>query len=155
GVATGDVDIIADVRDRMNDTFTGVAAPLSVGYYVLAAYQGSHDVKSAANPYVLARFDDNWFSGFVGDTQAARRDDARYGVFPLVYAPTLRVPNHPNNAIKTQNFIVTNTNGTDGGPASVVDRYWRTNALDDGAANDNAHANYWDRNLSARNATAR
>ncbi|MCI0739662.1 MAG: Ig-like domain-containing protein [Gemmataceae bacterium] len=156
GVIWGDVDLIADVYDQMNTSEQwdwGVAAPIFVGWYVKPFYVDTHGIKSEDEPYVLARFDDNWFADIQGDDNEAREEWVR-ARYEVVYATALSVWN-PLAAEKVLNFVVTNTNGTDGRITSVANLYWRTDALDDGAPDDSEHANYADMLTTNRNANAR
>lgn len=134
----GDVDLIADVRDPMHDTLLMASAPHKVGYWVKGLFdQGvvAHGVKTAAHPYILSKFDDNWFP----DQPFTK------GKFPLVYddSDSRKVaPNPTDFKLFYRNFIVTNTQGEDGRVNNVVDQYWNTNAEDDGQADTVAYANY-------------
>ena len=131
----GDVDLIADVRDPMHDTLLSASSPHKVGYWVKGLFdQGvvAHGVKTAAQPYILSKFDDNWFP----DKPFSN------GKFPLVYDDSRRVAPNPTIFPFDQNFIVTNTKGEDGRVDNVVDQYWNTNAEDDNQADTVAYANY-------------
>ncbi len=156
GVVSGEVDIIADVYDQMNTTTQwswGAAAPHSVGWAVRPLFTGTHGVKSIQQPYLVAEFDDNWFGQIQGSTEALRRGNALEKM-RLVYATGLPVWN-PLGAPKVLNFIVTNTNGTSGAITNVNERYWKTDALDDGATDDSGHAYYWDMPPTNHNGRAR
>ena len=169
----GDVDLIADLRDPMNakrngrgipapgpikpgDGVLSASAPHTVGYWIEPLFDKpivkpkAHGVKTAQNPYLLSRFDDEWFKGKPKST----------GKYPLVYDLSRQVKhdrdlNELNEWKMRSNFIVTNTMGTDGVPANVVDQYWNTNAEDDRAADDVAHANYAGKPDARKNAQAR
>jgi hypothetical protein len=131
----------------MNDTYKGASGVNNIGYYIKALYNVNvpyHNVKSSAAPYVLAKFDDSWFPA----------QPFTNGKFSLVYADDgivdgthpktgeLRVNPNDKEWALTKNYIVTNTKGTDGTVANVVDQYWRTKAKDDGASDTSTHANY-------------
>lgn len=145
----GDVDLIADVRDKMCNyvNYLMASGPHSIGYYITPAFQGSHGVKTQAAPYVLAKFDDNWFP----DQPFSKNK------FLLVYADVaaLRVNPNPVSIPFIRHYIVTNTKGTDGRVDNVVDQYWNTDAVDDNEPDTVAHANYAGKADSGRNALAR
>jgi hypothetical protein len=51
GLATGNVDIIADVRDQMNNlNYKGASAPQSVGYYIRPLFANTHGEKRCDRP---------------------------------------------------------------------------------------------------------
>lgn len=145
----GDVDLIADARDPMHDSLLRSVNPHRAGYYVKPLFDKgvvAHGVKTADAPYILAQFDDNWFAG----------TPFTNGKFPLVYDESRPVdPNPVPNSTSLKHMIVTNTKGTDGRPANVVDEYWNTNAKDDGSADTVAHANFAGKDDTGLNAMAR
>lgn len=127
----GDVDIIADVRDFMHPSTWGGANPQIVGYFIRPTAINGKGVKTAAaNAYILANFDDNWFPGI----PAAK--------FSQVYADSGVLDNgahtitgdlraNPTDLAwpQTRHFIVTNTAGTNGRPGNVSGgQYWNTDA---------------------------
>jgi hypothetical protein len=144
--AFGSVDIIADARDPMG-TFLGASGVNNIGYYIKALYNQNvpyHNVKSLGAQYVLAKFDDSWFPARPytnGKFSLVYADD---GIVDMTHPKTGELRVNPNNTqfAMTKNYIVTNTKGTDGTVANVVDQYWRTNAKDDGASDTSTHANY-------------
>jgi hypothetical protein len=154
---SGDVDLIADVRDTMHSTFLGASGAKKVGYHVNALFEKGvekHDVRTKDDPYILADFDDNWFP------------DGASGKFSDVYADSgvavgklteLRVTPNDTAFPLTRHFIVTNTKGNDGRMANVDGgQFWNTNAKNDPATKDNnAAANFAGKADAAKNAEAR
>ncbi len=163
----GDVDIVADVRDKMNndqnlgpDGFLGASGIFEIGYYIRPLIEKSHGVKtSKETSYRLARFDDNWFP----DQPFSK------GKFPLIYPDNgiedflnpkesqLRVKPNPTDHALVRHYIVTNTIATDGRVANVQDKFWNTNAKERNPApnDDVATANYADDPDALMNAEAR
>jgi len=133
------------------------SAPHTVGYWVEALFDKpavkakAHGVKTADSPYLLSKFDDEWFAGKPKST----------GKYPLVYDLSRTVEHEdPYTALNRwkmkSNFIVTNTKGTDGLPVNVDgDQYWNTNAKDDGKPDTVAHANYAGKPDARKNAQGR
>lgn len=157
GVISGDVDIIADLRDVMNDTGNrrATAAPHSVGYYIRSLFDRgviARGVKPGGEPYMLAKFDDNWFTTVRGPHDEWARNRL-LNIYSLVYADSLRLRPNPLPALPTTlNYIVTNCNGVSGFSFDVHDRYWRTNAREDNGARE---SNYYENETTNMNATAR
>lgn len=130
----GDVDLIADVIDSMAPASSAAydfsTNPYQVGYYISPGFLNSNGVKGdyfgSTSPYMLATFDDNWFQGTPGGGKTS-------AMFDSVYDRTRpTVDSIPFN--NTNNMIITNTKGTDGGIANVDGgQYWNTNAQEDGA----------------------
>jgi SdrD B-like domain/Peptidase family M23 len=150
----GDVDLIADAVDPMNSTLRFVANPYSIGYYVKPLFdQGlaapyARGVKTAANPYVLAKFDDTWFDGIVGPPAVATSTK-----FNEVYDKE-----HPADVgtlqfARLDHYIVTNTKGENGKIDNVDEnQYWNTDAKEDNAAD---WTNYTGKPNAGKNAEAR
>jgi hypothetical protein len=152
GVATGDIDIIADVRDRMNDlNYIGASAPQSVGYYIRPLFANTHGVKDANQPYLITKLDDKWFANLPRTAAGA------HAIADLIWPnnANMQVSPNPTGWPAILNTIVTNTAGTDGSPGNVWDEYWRTNARDDGSADTVDVANFYQRPLTNNNAQAR
>lgn len=161
--AKGGIDIIADVQDVMNRSFLHSAVVHSAGYWIKAQNRvgvEKHDVRSAASPYVLAKFDDNWFndSPFSG------------GAFSKVYADDgnntvvdggLRVPtgDRPKNDTTfafVNQFVVTNTKGGTGRVANVDEgQFWKTDAKANVKADTSDEANGVTFGTATKNAEAR
>lgn len=160
----GDVDIIADARDKMSDSLKGPGAPHKIGYHVKALFDRGvpkHDVRTAASPYLLAKFDDNWFPGVPGGAGGNDRT-----LFKKVYADDgsdgnvtqdLRVKPNPTGFPAAMHYIVTNTKDDTGRPNKVDDdQYWNTNAKDDtNIADTNDAANFAGKPDAGKNANAR
>jgi hypothetical protein len=161
----GDIDIIADVRDQMNDTFKASAAPFKIGYHVASLFDTGVDprlLRTAADPYVLATFDDNWFKdqpsapGFItvyaDDGSTANRSDAAFD-------QQLRIKKADNDTIFpfTKQYTITNAKGNDGRVANVDDnQYWNTNAKNISTRSDtDAKANFAGDPDTTKNAEAR
>lgn len=157
---SGDVDLIADVRDPMHDTFLGASATKRTGYYIEALFKKgveSHGVRTKDAPYILADFDDNWFAD----------EPNTNGKFTQVYADSanqkaaktgrLRVNPNPTDFPLTRQFIVTNTKGGDGRVANVdAGQFWNTNAKNDAAVKDTDNAaNFAGKADTLKNAQAR
>jgi hypothetical protein len=162
----GDIDIIADVRDQMNNTFRQASAPNKVGYHVKGLFnQGvtSHSVRTAADPYILATFDDNWFNDrpfFNNKFTTVYADDGTSALpTDAAFDQLLRIPKTNNNTLFpfTKQYTVTNTKGNDGRVANVdTGQYWNTNAKDISARSDtNAAANFAGDPDATKNAEAR
>ncbi len=134
----GDVDIIADARDQMNDTLKGPAAPHKIGYHVKSLFEISVDPRNlrvGQDPYVLAQFDDDFFANL---PKGSGGNDRSF--FQQVYADDgsdgnpsqdLRVDPNPTGFPATMQYIVTNTKGDTGNVDKIdKDEYWNTNAKD-------------------------
>jgi hypothetical protein len=142
----GDIDIIADARDQMNTTLlppssNPISNPYAAGYWINPLFDKGvvvHGVKTANAPYLLAKFDDNWFKGT--NTVPAIKTSAKAGeVYDLSRQSDLPAP----HSARYNHFLLTNTNGTTGSINNVdANQYWNTNAKDDGAVDTVAHADF-------------
>jgi hypothetical protein len=149
-----DVDIIVDSVDLMNSTLGFMTSPHIIGYYVKPLLAGTNGVRTAAAPYILARFNDTWFDGYTDAATGAHV--ATSSKFNEVY------DSHRTASVGTfawpvlDHYIVTNTKGGTGSIANVdAGQYWNTDAIDTGAPVIADHANYAGWPDAAGNATAR
>ncbi|MAE59760.1 MAG: hypothetical protein CMJ49_00220 [Planctomycetaceae bacterium] len=142
---SGNIDLVADMRDPMHATFPAASQPHKAGYWIDAAFdQGvaGRDVRSAATPYVLYQFDDDWF---LARPDANDKFDGVYAddaanaspTFPAGFEKGFRIPitdgsggdfNHTLfpfvNAV-----VLTNTRGGTGNVDKVdASQFWNTNA---------------------------
>ena len=145
----GDVDLIADIRDKMNAAFGPITNPYKVGYYVKSLFMNTHGVKIASTPYMLATFDDDRFNGTTTGTPTSALAGVMYNKSrPAV----LSVPHRD----RFNHYIVTKTKGASGSIDTVdAGQYWNTNTFDDNAADTVAHANFSGKQDSGMNTIAR
>jgi hypothetical protein len=158
----GGVDLIADIRDNMNPNFLGASGVNRAGYYVKALFdQGvpKHDVGTAAFPYILVRFDDNFFRNN-GNALPADLSTSIYATTAPYLVTTDNTKPGFNNTIfpLTRNYIVTNTTSNSGAVDKIdKDQFWNTNATEDNTVSDgSSKANFAFSNQTAtKNAEAR
>lgn len=144
----GDVDIIADAVDPMSTDLGFVANPHIIGYWIEPRFWLMHGVKNFGAPYLLAKFDDNWFDG----TTAQKTSDK----FGEVYDTTRPADIGTFPFQRLDHFIVSNTKGEDGAIGNVDgSQYWNTNAKDDSSSSTVAHANFAGKPDATKNAEAR
>lgn len=152
---SGDVDIIFDAVDPQNSTIKAAVNPYKIGYYIKQPFGGTHGVKSATTPYLLAEFDDSWFAGGGGAVPMPTSQTAG-SVFDASRLVPQLTENNLSSFPKVNHYVATNTAGTDGEADSVDGgQYWNTNAKNDGTANTVAHANFAVKPDAAKNAEAR
>ncbi len=130
------VNILAEAFDSMTTTLRYNQGVHAIGYWVKNLTGNGQDVKTPATPYMLARFDNNWFrdnpflnmpsiSPYV--YQQKRNNPTEFDAEIDTFAPG-RVLNH---------YIVSHTKGTDGHITNVdALQFWKTNAKA-GGSNDN------------------
>lgn len=151
------VDIMVEAFDQMTTQLGYDQTPYQVGYWIDALDAGGKDVRSAASPYVLVEFDDNFFPDASLGTAAAKTN-----LLSTIYDTNkpATTPAHNGTAYPFGNvynhFTVTNTDTTTGRVAGMKkDQHWNTKAKDDGQAATVAHANYAGKPMAANNGQAR
>jgi hypothetical protein len=161
----GDVDVEAEVMDEQgNDPRQ---APMDLGYWIegpIPDGEQHDDVKSAARPYRLYDFREEYFGGIPPSPGFARVPPAPCDAVSDIVDATnsgcrglMNCTTHPGvacNSVITEgttswnwpvlhHFIVTHAKGEEGKRADVDrNQFWRTAAKDDGAPVDSTHANY-------------
>ncbi len=114
-----DVDFIVDAFDDMSADMALMCHPDMIGYWIQSGVSGGENVRSAATPYWLIKFDFQLNGpGPAGATENAvvywDLDADMQGIFAWQ---------------SCLSWLVTNTSGTDGSTANVdANQFWRTDA---------------------------
>lgn len=165
----GDLDIIADAVDKMNNSLKTAAGPMQVGYSIRALFDqvatpnefNWHNVRGPGAPYVLAKFDDSFFStgaAATGKFSTIYADDGNgtSGAETGTLTGELRVKPNTTTFPESKHYIVTNASKTTGLPVDALnDQFWKTKAKDDGSADNANTANGVAMQTAAHNAEAR